>query len=801
MFEKQLQTIYTEKQKLRDVFNYCNFANTQFLSTYSDNIEFMLSNDNYYTNNIDNGWIGDVVFYSDGIKRRIRPTSMTAANSFDNAEHLYSIAKFADNISSIAPNSFNGLNELFYVNFNNVQKIEDNSFNDCSCLKILDVSKYDGLIPVGENCFKNLSVEAIIVKGMGRRAKIYRAQLKNIDCHISYDVYDKHSDQVDHFESYNEKTPIREHFRVDVDQLTNKLTFTNVNGEIQAELTIEFTKQDGQYIATNMDTEITLYEDLGITDYDMFYDHDYIRYIAKLSDLIDIYTTESDAYDYSTALKILPGWQNLSHTRIVHDDIMGEYEDIVEPIMMQITNDGSLVFANNGMQSDSMSIDQTMPWKDYTGENEQSYSSQSELVNVYSSMNSNCKRIQQYAFSTSFLNNIILPSMQEIGFGAFENINHALTIYMPNVLSVYNLAFYRTKQKKIEFPLLQYVGNAAFKESMVEEISLPNVKFIDDEAFAETQLKNVDLKNVKSVGVRAFAVNQQLQTIKLDSAHTIGNGAFNACNNLETISLKSAIQIGDDAFEYCDNLKTVYLNSMTINDVEKNAIRWKLGVNEQYNSSGMFEVDVVCLDNNGVVQTFKLNNSTPNGSNYFTFKTLGSSIEHKSYSSFIGDDATPLSCSDCNEEYDKSRITSLTSTTQANCKYMDDFAFLDCNNLTTVDMPTIQSIGMYCFNQCDNLKTVKLNNMTEIQSYAFMSCSRLNRIEMKNVDTIENCQRIFRKCNTNDNTSISIYLDGQNSKYSCNEEDDFYIKNYMQNFDLSATGRNCIICKDGTFMY
>ena len=77
----------------------------------------------------------------------------------------------------------------------------------------------------------------------------------------------------------------------------------------------------------------------------------------------------------------------------------------------------------------------------------------------------------------------------------------------------------------------------------------------------------------------------------------------------------------------------------------------------------MFEVDVVCLDNNGVVKTFKLNSSTPNGSNYFAFKTLGSSVEHKSYAAFIGDDDMPLSCNDCSTTYDKVNVTSLTSTT------------------------------------------------------------------------------------------------------------------------------------------
>ncbi len=75
-------------------------------------------------------------------------------------------------------------------------------------------------------------------------------------------------------------------------------------------------------------------------------------------------------------------------------------------------------------------------------------------------------------------------------------------------------------------------------------------------------------------------------------------------------------------------------------------------------------------------------------------------------------------------------INSIKFEADSAIEYIGEFAFYDCDQLTSIELPaTVTSIGDGAFMDCDNLKTVKLSSaITEINDYAFMNCRSLTDI-------------------------------------------------------------------------
>jgi hypothetical protein len=71
------------------------------------------------------------------------------------------------------------------------------------------------------------------------------------------------------------------------------------------------------------------------------------------------------------------------------------------------------------------------------------------------------------------------------------------------------------------------------------------------------------------------------------------------------------------------------------------------------------------------------------------------------------------------------RYTALDSVVGAGIKDVDQYAFSDCDALTTVSFPAAVSIGFDAFSGCDGLTTVSLPTATSIGDAAFYNCDAL----------------------------------------------------------------------------
>ena len=102
-----------------------------------------------------------------------------------------------------------------------------------------------------------------------------------------------------------------------------------------------------------------------------------------------------------------------------------------------------------------------------------------------------------------------------------------------------------------------------------------------------------------------------------------------------------------------------------------------------------------------------------------------------------------------------------SSITLPNITSVSDYAFQDCNVLTTVNLPKVTSIGSCAFRRCAALTTVDISNVTDIKNYTFDACSSLAEINLPNVTDVGDYA--FRDCialttvNLPNATSIGSY--------------------------------------------
>ena len=73
-----------------------------------------------------------------------------------------------------------------------------------------------------------------------------------------------------------------------------------------------------------------------------------------------------------------------------------------------------------------------------------------------------------------------------------------------------------------------------------------------------------------------------------------------------------------------------------------------------------------------------------------------------------------------------------------------DYAFNDCDALTSVSMPSVTAIGDWAFTSCLTLRLVEMPEVTTIGEMAFAACEALTSVSMPSVTTIG--ERAFYYC-------------------------------------------------------
>lgn len=312
-------------------------------------------------------------------------------------------------------------------------------------------------------------------------------------------------------------------------------------------------------------------------------------------------------------------------------------------------------------------------------------------------------------YGCSGIKSIKIPySVSLIDFGAFGGCTGLTTLNIPFSVKT--------------------IGKSAFvQDSGLTSVSIPtSITSLGDYVFSScTGLTSISIpKSVKSFGSHSFANCTGLKTVDIPTSITsISEFAFEGCTGLESISIPSSVtSISTYAFNGCNGVKTINIPSSVIT----------IGVSAFQRCSGDFIVD---LNNNNFSSVdgvlFNKNKTTLiqcTISKTGTYSILPSVI-------FIG----TFAFIDC--------MNLSTINIPNSVKYIESFAFRNCTGLTTLNIPTsVTSIGMFAFHMCTSLKTVTLpTSITAIELGVFQDCTSLTSVNIPSsvlridVGSFENC--------------------------------------------------------------
>lgn len=180
------------------------------------------------------------------------------------------------------------------------------------------------------------------------------------------------------------------------------------------------------------------------------------------------------------------------------------------------------------------------------------------------------KEIGDYAFSGGEIEGISSKfPVKTIGRGAFAFCNKLRSVYLDDIKSIEDCAFWRAGlTEPIFLPTnLEYVGKDAFGAcSRLKKIVFlgENVRFAGRIAPMSYNLERVELpKKLKIIPQSAFYFCESLNKCDLpETVESIGESAFIGCKSLEKINIPQKVKSIDwNVFNFCSGLKEVVLMS------------------------------------------------------------------------------------------------------------------------------------------------------------------------------------------------------------------------------------------------
>ncbi|MCQ2070017.1 MAG: leucine-rich repeat domain-containing protein [archaeon] len=362
--------------------------------------------------------------------------------------------------------------------------------------------------------------------------------------------------------------------------------------------------------------------------------------------------------------------------------------------------------------------------------------------------------IQDYAFygCESLVAASMSDSVTYIGPCAFQGCTSLTGMISPSRLtSIEDSVFQGCTSLSFVWipPTVTSIGEHAFHgcESLVEAEIPNNVRHIGDGAFYGcTSLLGVEIPHgttylgdymfyrctsmeyafvpstVVSIGMLTFGECTSLAAVSFPSSLvSIGSYAFTDCRSLRTVTLPASVTgIDQYAFYGCDSLETVY-NLSQLDIAQGSTSHGYIAYNalEVYGEGSIAKVTgndadyIICRR----IHSYVVLNIEPRSFNVTlpqTFVFKGTEVTNYSIGTSVGADCAglvyltiPASVSTV-EEYAFANCENLTTVTVLGGPYIGDRAFYGCTFLRSVDLGSVTALGKELFTGCEVMKSLRI---------------------------------------------------------------------------------------------
>ena len=364
-----------------------------------------------------------------------------------------------------------------------------------------------------------------------------------------------------------------------------------------------------------------------------------------------------------------------------------------------------------------------------------------EVVNT-----SQLKTVSYAFYNCSSLKSVDLSSCETLGWSSFEGCSQLENVVLKACKRIEGNVFGNSTCQN-----LKSVGDISHCES------------IGEYAFSDcSSLTSVDLSSCKTIGNYSFSGCSALESIgSVKLLTNIPEYAFNGCSNLQNIDLSNCTSIGSSAFNGCSKIKHLNLNKCAYisSNAFSNCGLENIDLSATKTIEGYAFSGCSCLTK---VTGLKLVKLLPAGIFYGCHKLSSidlSTIESLGASCMSGTaiervELPNLKSWDYGVFEDCKKLTSVTFPVTID--NIPTRAFWNCENLSTIDLSHCSIIGGGALYNCTSLTDIKLFNVkqtewtTGYENYqsckvgSFMNCNNLTSVDLGSIQKLGD--RAFYGC-------------------------------------------------------
>ena len=366
-----------------------------------------------------------------------------------------------------------------------------------------------------------------------------------------------------------------------------------------------------------------------------------------------------------------------------------------------------------------------------------------EVVNT-----SQLKTVSYAFYNCSSLKSVDLSSCETLGWSSFEGCSQLENVVLKAC-------------KRIEGRVFSNGNSTCQNLKSVGDIS--HCESIGEYAFSDcSSLTSVDLSSCKTIGNFSFSGCSALESIgSVKLLTNIPEYAFNGCSNLQNIDLSNCTSIGSSAFNGCSKIKHLNLNKCAYisSNAFSNCGLENIDLSATKTIEGYAFSGCSCLTK---VTGLKLVKLLPAGIFYGCHKLSSidlSTIESLGASCMSGTaiervELPNLKSWDYGVFEDCKKLTSVTFPVTID--NIPTRAFWNCENLSTIDLSHCSIIGGGALYNCTSLTDIKLFNVkqtewtTGYENYqsckvgSFMNCNNLTSVDLGSIQKLGD--RAFYGC-------------------------------------------------------